>query len=52
MAWFEHHASEYRGLWVAVQSGELVGAAPSRKGLVEKLGPISNEPDIVISRIP
>jgi hypothetical protein len=52
MEWLEHHAKDYRSQWVAVQAGEFLGAAASRKALVEELGDKTTEPNILITRIP
>jgi len=34
MEWLREHANEYRGQWVAVREGQLLGAAKSLKELV------------------
>jgi hypothetical protein len=52
MEWFERHANEYRGLWVAVSQGRLIEAAQSRNALTEKLGSLVQKPGILIVRIP
>ena len=35
--WLRTHAAEYRGRWVALQSGALVASSPTARGLREKL---------------
>jgi hypothetical protein len=51
MAWLQHHAVEYRGVWVALEAGELIGTAPSRDVLVRELGERGQRPGILITRI-
>lgn len=36
--WFKEHAPKYRGQWVAVDAGKLLGAAASREELVKQVG--------------
>jgi len=36
--WFVHHAAQYRGQWVAVRNGELLGAAPTLRELKALVG--------------
>ena len=38
IAWIEEHGDAYRGSWVAVQAGKLVGVAYSRDWLLRALG--------------
>jgi len=52
MAWLGKHANEYRRCWVAVQNGDLLGTAATRSGLVEKLGELASESNVLIVRIP
>lgn len=52
MEWFEQHAEEHRGLWVALFEGNFLGAAPSREILIEQLGDVGSDPDIIISLLP
>lgn len=35
LAWFSAHSSEYRGQWVAVKDGQLLGVAPTMRALQE-----------------
>jgi hypothetical protein len=51
MAWLQRHAAEYRGAWVALEAGELIGTAPSRDVLVRELGERGQRPEILITRI-
>jgi hypothetical protein len=52
MAWLEEHANEYRGYWIAVQNGGLLDAAATRSDLVDKLGELAIESNVLIVRIP
>jgi hypothetical protein len=36
--WFRNNSSLYKGQWVAVRAGELVGAAPTLKELHDQIG--------------
>lgn len=47
MLWLREHASEYRGQWVAVREGQLLGAAES----LEELMPLVGEGEDAISTI-
>ena len=38
MEWLREHAKEYRGQWVAVREGQLLGTAESLKELVSLVG--------------
>ncbi len=38
MAWFDEHASQYRGQWVAVREGQLLGTAESLEELETVIG--------------
>ncbi len=49
MSWFGTHAQAYRGRWVAVREGQLVGTAASFKELVALIGRVENT---FISKIP
>ena len=37
MDWFTRHSAEYRGQWVAVQNGHLLGAAPTIQALMGRV---------------
>ncbi len=45
--WLMAHSGEYKGQWVAVRNGELLGEAKSLKELVEKIG---NTEDVLLTR--
>lgn len=45
--WLEAHGNEYRGQWVAVRDGELLGAAKSPEELVEQVG---DTKDVMLTR--
>jgi hypothetical protein len=36
--WLQEHKTQYRGKWVALRSGELVGVAPSLDALLTQVG--------------
>lgn len=36
-AWFDEHAAQYKGQWVAVHAGSLMGTAPTLKALMQRL---------------
>lgn len=40
--WLKQNGAHYRGQWVALNNGQLVGAAPSPKQLAEEIGDLSN----------
>ncbi len=48
--WFKQHASEYRGQWVVVDAGQLIGAASSRQELIEQVGSMLG-PDAIVTHI-
>lgn len=50
--WLQHHANEYRGYWVALVEGRLVGTDISRAALIEKLGDVATLSNILITWIP
>jgi len=37
--WFQENSSQYKGQWIAVQNGELLGVAPTLKKLYDQIGP-------------
>jgi hypothetical protein len=47
MAWFDNHADQYRGQWVAVREGQLLGVAAS----LDELTPIIGEGEDATSTI-
>ncbi len=52
MQWLSAHSHEYVGQWVALRDGELIDKAASRKLLIELIGDASQEPNVLLSRIP
>jgi hypothetical protein len=49
--WIRNHADAYRGQWIAVREGTLLGAAPSLKGLLAALGPNHNRMNTIVTRV-
>ena len=41
--WIRDHAQDYRGLWVALDKGELLGAATSLRELLDRVKPLRSE---------
>jgi hypothetical protein len=52
MEWLNRHAGEYRGQWIALRGGQLLGADSSRQKLVKKLGDGVTRHETLITRIP
>jgi hypothetical protein len=52
MQWLQNHAVEYSGSWVAVEEGQMVGTAASRRELVDKLGERADAANLLLVRIP
>lgn len=50
MEWLKNNAQDYRGNWIAVQSGKLIGMAKSHQALLEKLGDVPQN-DVLITEI-
>jgi hypothetical protein len=50
-SWVRDHADAYRGQWVALREGALLGAAPSLKGLLAALGPNYERANTVVTRV-
>jgi hypothetical protein len=46
--WLKTHGDEYRGKWLGLRSGELVGSADSVDGLMELVG---DDKDVLITRV-
>ena len=47
--WLEEHASQYKGQWIAVQHGMLLGSAPTLQALHRQIGPAGQTlPTIVV----
>ena len=41
--WIRDHAQDYRGQWVALDNGQLLGAAPSLRELLDRVKPLHSE---------
>ena len=41
--WIRDHAQDYRGQWVALDNGELLGAATSLRELLDRVKPLRSE---------
>jgi len=52
MRWLSAYSHEYVGQWVALQDGELLGTAATRKQLEELIGDLASAPNVLLSRIP
>ena len=52
MLWLQNHAGEYQGTWVALQDGELIDFASTRKELASKIGSAVGNSGVLITRIP
>lgn len=51
MAWLREHGHEYSGQWVALKDGTLIGNAPTRDNLLNLIGPITREDNVLVTRI-
>jgi hypothetical protein len=49
--WIRDHADTYRGQWVAVREGTLLGTASSLKGLLAALGPDQDRTNTIVTRV-
>jgi len=52
MAWLRAHREAYRGLWLAIQEGQLLKSASSYETLMEALGDRATTLDVIITHIP
>jgi hypothetical protein len=50
-AWINKHVDEMRGLWVVVRHGQLVGASPHIRELMDKLSQDAY-PDAMVTYVP
>jgi hypothetical protein len=50
-SWIKDHADAYRGQWVAVRAGTLLGVASSLKGLLAALGPNHDRTNTIVTRV-
>lgn len=46
--WLKTHSESYRGQWVALRDGQLIGSADSLKSLVDQIG---NTEDILLTKV-
>lgn len=51
MAWFRKHASQYRGQWLAVREGQLLGTAASLKELIAVIGQGEDAISTIVARV-
>ena len=51
MEWLQAHANQYRGQWVAVREGKLVGAAGSFKALMDTIGQHDDLISTIMTRV-
>ncbi len=49
--WLRTHATDYRGQWVAVYNGQLLGVAPSLDTLRATIGPLEQPASTIITHI-
>jgi hypothetical protein len=49
--WLKHHASQYRGQWLAVRAGILLGSASTVKALYQQIGPQGRTPNTIIVKV-
>jgi transcriptional regulator with XRE-family HTH domain len=49
--WLKEHGSEYKGQWVAVHNGMLLGVAPTLKQLHKQIGPEGKTAQTVIVKV-
>jgi hypothetical protein len=49
--WLKEHASRYKGQWIAVGDGTLLGAAPTLQELYKQLGPEGKMAHTVIVKV-
>ena len=52
MAWLKENAADYRGEWVAIKDGNLMGHAPTRQALSEQIEVLDEQADVLITKIP
>lgn len=51
MAWFDEHATQYRGQWAAVREGKLLGAADALEELMPLIGEGEDAISTVVTRV-
>lgn len=52
MDWRKHHGADYRGQWVAIQYGHLVGNAGKRSELKEIVQTLPSQDGVIVMKIP
>lgn len=52
MLWLKERGRHYRGQWVAVKEGELIGHAQTREALSNLIGDLEQQAAVVITKIP
>ncbi len=52
LEWFTQNATEYRGYWVAVKQGKLLGKATSRQNLALLLDKQDSTADVLVVQVP
>ena len=50
--WVRNNGADYRGLWVAIQYGQLVGSAAKRAQLKEIVGALPSPDGLIMMKIP
>jgi len=50
-AWLTQHDHEYRGQWVAVRGGALLGASPTLNGLYQQIGSAADMFDTIVVKV-
>jgi hypothetical protein len=51
MAWFDNHADQYRGQWVAVREGQLLGVANSLAELTPLIGEGEDAVSTIVTKV-
>jgi len=49
--WIKQNSSKYKGKWIAVQNGELLGGAPTLKELHNQIGQHKNTPNTIMVKV-
>jgi hypothetical protein len=50
-AWVRQHAREYRGYYIAVRAGVLIGYARTVQGLLDEIGRDTPLVDVLITKV-
>jgi hypothetical protein len=51
MAWFDKHADQYRGQWVAVREGQLLAVASSLAELMSVIGEGEDAISTIVTKV-